>query len=75
MITGECRLYPIGTRYQVRRKNSIDTYTITDILKTYNSKKELVKTRCVAVHTFLGQTVTDNNVIPVTIARGIIYED
>lgn len=75
MITGDCREYPIGTKYQVRRKNSINTYTVTDILKTYNSKNELTKIRYVATHVFLGQTVTDHDVVPVTIARGIIYED
>jgi hypothetical protein len=43
---------------------------VTDILKTYNSKGELVKIRYVAEHQFMGQTVTDRDVVETTIAMG-----
>jgi hypothetical protein len=45
---------------------------VVDKLETYNGKGELVKTRYVSEHEFLGQTVTDNDVVPVTILRGRI---
>jgi len=62
--------YSIGTQYMPIRKN---TYicTITDIYKTYNNNGDLVKTSYVATHEFCGQTITDNDVIETTIARGI----
>lgn len=46
--------------------------TVTDILQTYNSKNELVKIRYVATHEFMGQIVTDHDVVDATIARGLI---
>jgi hypothetical protein len=46
--------------------------TVTDILKTYNSAGDLVKTRYVAEHDFLGQKVTDRDVCLVTIVKGLI---
>lgn len=46
--------------------------TVTDILKTYNSAGEHIKTRYVAEHDFLGQKVTDRDVLGVTIQRGLI---
>ena len=36
---------------------------MTDILKTFNAKGELVETRYVAEHLFMGQTITDRNVV------------
>jgi len=46
--------------------------TVTDILKTYNSAGDLVKTRYVSEHDFLGQKVTDRDVCLVTIVKGLI---
>jgi len=46
--------------------------TVTDILKTYNSSGDLVKTRYVSEHDFLGQKVTDRDVCLVTIVKGLI---
>ena len=62
--------YPIGTKYKTRGK-APRLCEVVDILKTYNSKGELVKTRYVATHSFMGQTVTDYNVVKTTIAMGI----
>lgn len=63
--------FPIGTTFQpVGRK--VGVCTVVDIWKTYNSAGELVKTRYVATHQLGGQTVTDCDVVGVTIARGLI---
>lgn len=61
----------IGTQYKTRGK-APRLCTVTDILKTYNSKGELVKIRYVATHTFLGQTVTNDDVVETTIRMGQI---
>ena len=45
--------------------------TITDIHTTFNLAGELVKTRYVATHQFLGQTVTESDIVATTVARGI----
>lgn len=58
----------IGTQFIHRRKNRNDLCTVTDILRTYNSKDELVKVEYVAEHEFCGQKVTDTYVA-VTIQR------
>jgi len=63
--------YPIGTQYKTRDKRA-DLCTVTDILKTYNSKGELVKTYYVSTHDFCGQAVTNYEVPAVSIARGLI---
>ena len=44
--------------------------TVVDVLKTYNKAGELVKTRYVSEHEFLGQTVVDRDVCETTILRG-----
>ncbi len=62
--------YSIGTHYTTRGKNP-RICTVVDILKTYNSKGDLVRVRYVSTHQFAGQTVTDYDVIPATIARGL----
>ena len=62
--------YSIGTQYMPMRKNTY-VCTITDIHKTYNANGDLIKTSYVATHDYCGQTITDNDVIETTIARGI----
>ncbi len=62
--------YPIGTQFQTRGK-APRTCTVIDILKTYNSKGELVTTRYVATHEFCGQQVVDRDVVAATIARSL----
>ena len=64
----------IGTKF-IKQRGKVKNdriETVTDILKTYNSAGELVKTRYVAEHDFLGQKVTDRDVLGVTIQRGLI---
>ena len=63
--------YPIGTQFKTRGK-APRLCTVTDILKTYNSAGELVKTRYVAQHDFMGQKVNDYDVVATTIAMGLI---
>jgi len=65
----------IGTRFIKQRgklTNKERVETVTDILKTYNSAGEHIKTRYVAEHDFLGQKVTDRDVLGVTIQKGLI---
>jgi hypothetical protein len=64
--------YKIGTKYTPKGKNYV--CTVTDILKTYNSKIQLVRIRYVSSHEFMGQTVTEYDVCGVTIARGLLQE-
>lgn len=65
--------YAIGTQFKTRGK-APRLCTVTDILKTYNSAGELVKTRYVAQHDFMGQKVNDYDVVATTIAMGLILE-
>ena len=57
----------IGTKYMSRGKHPREC-TVEDIHKTYDSKGNLVKTRYVASHEFLGQKVYNYDVCGATIA-------
>ena len=61
--------FEIGTQF-IRRNSKCRVETVTDILKTTNNAGELVKIRYVATHEFMGQIVTDHDVLDTTIARG-----
>lgn len=63
--------YPIGTKFMTRGKHPAEC-TVTDVWKTYNAAGELVQTRYVATHVFCGQTVTERDIVAVTIARGLL---
>jgi len=63
--------FSIGARFTTKHKVPMHC-VVTDILKTYNSRNELVSIRYVATHQFLGQTVTDYDVVETTIARGLV---
>lgn len=63
--------YPVGTKFNSSGKCPREQ-TVVDVLKTYNSKNELVKVRYMATHIFLGQTVTCRDVCATEIARGLI---
>jgi hypothetical protein len=65
--------HTIGTMYKSRGK-SPRVCTVTDILTTYNSKGELVKTRYVSTHEFMGQTVTEYDVPASAISMGLITQ-
>lgn len=59
----------IGLKFIRPHTKRKDVETITDILKTYNSKGELVRTRYVATHDFMGQMITDGDIVIVSIQR------
>lgn len=63
--------YPIGTRYQTQGKYP-RLCTVVDVWKTYNAVGELVHTRYVSTHEFVGQLVTERDVVATTIARGLL---
>lgn len=62
--------FAIGTKFKTRGKHP-RLCTVTDILKTYDSRGQLVKIRYVAQHEFGGQIVADHDVVETTIARGL----
>lgn len=63
--------FNIGQQFKSRGKHPL-LCTITDVLKTYNSRGELVKVRYVATHDVLGQVVTDYDVCETSISRGLV---
>lgn len=63
--------FKIGTQYLSSGKHK-KLCTVQDILKTYNSKNELVDVRYVSSHLYMGQMVRDYDVCKVTIQRGLI---
>ena len=62
--------YPIGTKFMSLGKTPYEC-TVIDVLKTYNSKNELVRIGYESAHEFLGQIVTEHNLLAASIARGI----
>ena len=62
-------VYPIGTQYWTRGK-APRLCTVVDIHTTRDSSGEVVKRRYVATHLFMGQVITDYDVIDTTIAMG-----
>ena len=62
--------YQIGTIYMDSGK-AANLCTITDIHTTVNLAGDVVKTRYVATHQFLCQTVTESDIVETTVARCI----
>ena len=62
--------YQIGQQFKTRGK-SPKLCTVTDILKTFNSKGELVKIRYVAEHQLMGRAIVDHDVCETTIAMSL----
>lgn len=63
--------YKIGTKFIKRYGNTERELEVEDILKTYNSKNELVSTKYVCFYKFLGQKVYDYDVCGTSIFRGL----
>jgi hypothetical protein len=61
----------IGTTFLSGGKNK-KLCTVNEIFKTYNSRGELVKVRYSAIHLFMGQTVTEHDIVETTILRGLV---
>jgi hypothetical protein len=64
-------MFEIGTQFKTRGKHP-RLCTVTDILRTYNSRDELVKVRYVASHDIIGQQVFDYDVCATTIKMGLV---
>lgn len=62
--------FPVGTTFQPVGKRY--AATVIDYHVTRNLAGEIVRTRYVATHEFMGQTVADCDVAETTIARGLI---
>lgn len=63
--------YPIGTKFMTRGKAPRESEVI-DIHTTYNHKGELVKTRYVTKHLFMGQIVISHDIPETSIKMGLI---
>lgn len=63
--------FAIGTKYTTGGKAK-RLCTVVDILTTYNHAGEYVCTRYVATHEFMGQLITEREVVETTIARGLV---
>lgn len=61
--------FPIGTQYFTRGKHP-RLCTVTDYHVTRNMKDEVVRSRYVSEHEFLGQIVSDINVTDAAVAMG-----
>ncbi len=65
--------FGVGTTFKTGGKHG-RIYTVVDYWASYNLAGEFVRGRYVATHQFLGQPLTDYDVIETTIARGLIEE-
>lgn len=63
-----------GVKYRPMGSSARGLCTVVDIHKTYNMAGELVKTRYVTTHEFMGQTITESDVVAPTIQRGYIND-
>jgi hypothetical protein len=61
--------FPIGTKFTMRGK-APRIHTVIDFLTTRNLAGEIVATRYVTTHEFMGQVLTNIDVCETTIARG-----
>jgi hypothetical protein len=68
---GRKPMFAIGTQFKTRGKHP-RLCTVIDVLKTFNSKDELVQVRYVATHEFAGQLIADRDVCATTIKMGLI---
>mgnify|MGYP000485214702 CR=1 FL=1 len=62
----------IGTQYIPIGMKNKKVHTVVDILKTYNTKNELVHIRYVSEHDYIGQKIINSDVVAVTIQRGFL---
>lgn len=72
MLNGEAR-FAIGTQYKTRGQRP-RLCTVIEILRTFNSRDELVSIRYVSTHEFCGQSVAEHDVVEATIAMGFASE-
>ena len=63
----------LGKQFKTRGKHP-KLCTVVDVHKSYDKDRELVRTRYVSQHEFLGQTVTTYDIPSVTILRGEVTQ-
>ena len=68
--SGSQLIHPIGTKFCRAGRKHIET--VVDVITWTNSSGECVGIRYVTEHNFMGQTITDRDVVGTTISRGII---
>ncbi len=61
-----------GTQFKLQGKKHATVHTVVDVLTTRNLAGEVVSVRYMATHQFMGQTISDSNVLETTIARGLV---
>ena len=71
MTTHDTQENLIGTQYMTKGKNP-RLCTVVDKLTTTRSDGTFYKARYIATHEFLGQTVSDYDVVRTTIVMGAI---
>ena len=74
LITEKVPRFAIGQQFKRPGKHA-KVETVIDILRTYNFAGELVRIRYVAQHDFMGQMITDYDVVDATIARNAIRDE
>lgn len=66
--------FAIGTTF--KRRGVVKMYdsigTVTDVQFTFDTSGKYVKTRYVATHEKMGQTITERDIVETTIARNLI---
>ena len=63
--------FPIGTQFIPLGKNT-SLHTVIDYYITRNLAGEIVNTKYVSRHTFLGQEIKNYDIAETTIARGLV---
>lgn len=62
-------------RSECRKGKQPRIWTVSDILKTYNSAGEHVQTRYEAFHEFMGQRIYNRDFVQPTIAMGLLRQE
>lgn len=63
--------YLPGTTYKTRGRQP-RLCTVIDVHITYSLAGDLVRVRYVSIHEFMGQTITNNDVVQTTIDMGLV---
>ena len=64
--------FPIGTQFTMRTGKVSHLCTVSDQLTVTNARGEVVRRYYHATHPFMGQTLTDHDVVDTTIARNLV---
>lgn len=71
-ITEAIQRFPVGTKFipLTGKSHRKDIHTVVDFLVTRNLAGEVVQSRYVTTHEFMGQAITNCDIVEATIARG-----